>query len=59
MQTAEVEELLRKKTSELTYELGVTKNPVWYMAKAGNHIKPKQVQELFISYGQTVLRSSE
>lgn len=52
MQTAEVEEVLRKKTAELTYELGVTKNPVWYMAKAGNHIKPKQVQELFISYGQ-------
>lgn len=52
LQTADVEDLLRKKTSELILELGRTKNPVWYVSKAGNHIKQKQVQELFISYGQ-------
>lgn len=52
MQTADVEELLRKKTAELIAEFAVTKNPVWYISKAGNHIKPKQVQELFLSYGQ-------
>lgn len=52
LQTADVEDLLRKKTAELISELGVTKNPIWYISKAGNHIKPKQVQELFISYGQ-------
>lgn len=52
LQTAEVEDLLRQKTSELITELGATKNPIWYISKAGNHIKPKQVQELFLSYGQ-------
>lgn len=52
LQTADVEDLLRKKTNELITELGVTKNPIWYVSKAGNHIKPKQVQELFLSYGQ-------
>lgn len=52
LQTAEVEDLLRQKTSELIAELGETKNPIWYVSKAGNHIKPKQVQELFLSYGQ-------
>lgn len=52
MQTADVEELLRKKTNELIAEMGTTKNPIWYVSKAGNHIKPKQVQELFLSYGQ-------
>jgi len=52
LQTADVEELLRQKTNELITELGRTKNPIWYISKAGNHIKPKQVQELFISYGQ-------
>lgn len=52
MQTVEVEDLLRVKTNELITELGVTKNPIWYVSKAGNHIKPKQVQELFLSYGQ-------
>jgi hypothetical protein len=52
LQTADVEDLLRKKTTELVAELGVTKNPIWYVSKAGNHIKPKQVQELFLSYGQ-------
>ena len=52
LQTADVEELLRTKTNELISELGRTKNPIWYISKAGNHIKPKQVQELFISYGQ-------
>lgn len=52
LQTADVEELLRKKTQELIIELGNTKNPIWYISKAGNHIKPKQVQELFLSYGQ-------
>lgn len=52
LQTADVEELLRQKTAELISELGVTKNPIWYVSKAGNHIKPKQVQELFLSYGQ-------
>ena len=52
LQTADVEDLLRNKTSELITELGRTKNPIWYISKAGNHIKPKQIQELFISYGQ-------
>lgn len=52
IQTADVEELLRQKTQELITEFGNTKNPIWYISKAGNHIKPKQVQELFISYGQ-------
>lgn len=52
LQTADVEDLLRKCSSELIQEFGVTKNPIWYISKAGNHIKPKQVQELFISYGQ-------
>lgn len=52
LQTSEVEDLLREKTSELITELGKNKNPIWYVSKAGNHIKPKQVQELFLSYGQ-------
>ena len=52
LQTADVEDLLRKKTNELITELGATKNPIWYVSKAGNHIKNKQVQELFLSYGQ-------
>lgn len=52
LQTSEVEDLLRQKTSELITELGNTKNPIWYVSKAGSHIKPKQVQELFLSYGQ-------
>ena len=52
LQTSEVEELLKHKTKELISELENTKNPIWYVAKAGNHIKEKQVQELFISYGQ-------
>lgn len=52
LQTAEVEDLLRQKTNELITELGETKNPIWYVSKAGSHIKPKQVQELFLSYGQ-------
>ena len=52
MQTADVEVLLKQKTNELITELGRTKNPIWYISKAGNHIKPKQVQELFLSYGQ-------
>ena len=52
MQTADVEQLLNEKTKELITELGNTKNPIWYVSKAGSHIKMKQVQELFISYGQ-------
>lgn len=52
IQTADVEEILRQKTQELITEFGNTKNPIWYISKAGNHIKQKQVQELFISYGQ-------
>lgn len=52
LQTSEVEDLLRIKTTELIEELGHTKNPIWYVSKAGNHIKQKQLQELFISYGQ-------
>jgi hypothetical protein len=52
LQTSEVEEVLNKKTAELITEMGKTKNPIWYVSKAGNHIKEKQVQELFISYGQ-------
>jgi hypothetical protein len=52
IQTAEVEDLLRKEYTNLIDELGKKKNPIWYISKAGNHIKPKQVQELFISYGQ-------
>lgn len=52
MQTADVEDLLQRKTIELFNTLGETKNPIWYVSKSGNHIKQKQVQELFISYGQ-------
>ena len=52
LQTADVEELLRQKYKELFEEQSKTKNPIWYIGKAGSHIKPKQVQELFISYGQ-------
>lgn len=52
LQTAEVEDLLRIKTNELLQEMGKTRNPIWYISKAGNHIKQKQVQELYISYGQ-------
>lgn len=52
LQTVEVEKLLKTKTNELIEEFGRTKNPIWYISKAGNHIKPKQIQELFISYGQ-------
>jgi hypothetical protein len=52
LQTSDVEELLRTKHRELITEFGITKNPIWYISKAGNHIKLKQVQELFISYGQ-------
>lgn len=52
LQTVEVEELLAQKHKELIEELGVHKNPIWYYAKAGKHIKDKQVQELFLSYGQ-------
>ena len=52
LQTAEVEDLLKKKTNELLTEMGNTKNPIWYVSKAGNHIKQKQIQELYISFGQ-------
>ena len=52
LQTSEVEKLLKQKTKELIAAFEVTKNPIWYISKAGNHIKEKQVQELFISYGQ-------
>lgn len=52
LQTAEVEDLLRKKTNELLTEMGNTHNPIWYVSKAGNHIKQKQIQELYISFGQ-------
>ena len=52
LQTADVEKLLSEKTKELIAELGRTKNPIWYVSKAGSYIKMKQVQELFISYGQ-------
>lgn len=52
IQTADVETILRGKYMELVLELEKTKNPIWYVTKAGNHIKDKQVQELFISYGQ-------
>lgn len=52
MQTSDVEELLRNKMKILVNELGETKNPIWYISKAGKAIKEKQLQELFISYGQ-------
>lgn len=52
LQTSEVEDILKKKSAELFAEFGRTKNPIWYILKAGNHIKPKQVQELYLSYGQ-------
>lgn len=52
MQTADVEVLLKEKYTELISEFAKTKNPIWYVSKAGNHIKPKQVEELFISYSQ-------
>lgn len=52
MQTADVEIYLKKRYNELIDAMSATKNPIWYVSKAGSHIKPKQVQELFISYGQ-------
>ena len=52
MQTSDVEDLLRNKTKELFIEFQRTKNPIWYVSKAGNHIKEKQIQELYISFGQ-------
>ena len=52
IQTADVEQLLKSRYDELIKEFGNTRNPIWYISKAGSHIKPKQVQELFISYGQ-------
>ncbi len=52
LQTVEVEELLKVKTNELIEEFGRTHNLIWYISKAGNHIKQKQVQELYISFGQ-------
>ena len=52
LQTVEVEDLLKKKTNELLTEMGNTRNPLWYISKAGNHIKQKQIQELYISFGQ-------
>jgi hypothetical protein len=52
MQTADVENELRKRYSKLIEEFGKTKNPIWYVSKAGKHIKEKQVQELLISFGQ-------
>lgn len=52
MQTSDIEILLNKKTNELIDEFKRTKNPIWYIAKAGSHIKQKQVQELYISFGQ-------
>ena len=52
LQTVDVEELLKKKYDELVFEFSKSKNPIWYISKSGDHVKPKQVQELFISYGQ-------
>lgn len=52
MQTSDVEVLLRQKTAELIFAFSETKNPIWYVSKAGSHIKDKQVQELYISFGQ-------
>lgn len=52
MQTSDVENLLREKTKELIAEFKRTKNPIYYLSKAGNHIKDKQIQELYISFGQ-------
>ena len=52
MQTSDVENLLKDKMKILVNELGETKNPIWYISKAGKAIKDKQLQELFISYGQ-------
>lgn len=52
MQTADVEDLLKRKYTDLLREFEKSKNPIWYISKAGRHIKEKQVQELFISFGQ-------
>ena len=52
MQTADVEQELTKRHKELLTELDRTQNPLRYISRAGNHIKDKQVQELFISFGQ-------
>lgn len=52
MQTSDVEVLLKRKTNELLDEFKRTKNPIYYVSKAGNHIKEKQIQELYISFGQ-------
>ena len=52
IQTADVSKLLHEKYKELIQELGNSKNIIWYISKAGKHIKEKQVEELFLSYGQ-------
>lgn len=52
IQTSEVDTILKSKMKELINEFGKTKNPLWYISKAGKHIKERQLQELFISYGQ-------
>lgn len=52
VQTTGVEDILKEKYKELVEEMGKLKNPIWQVVKAGNHIKDKQVQELFLNYGQ-------
>lgn len=52
IQTAEVESLLKNKMKILIDEMAKTKNPIWYISKTGRAIKDRQLQELFVSYGQ-------
>lgn len=52
IQTSEVEDLLKNKMKILIDEMAKTKNPIWYISKTGRAIKDRQLQELFISYGQ-------
>ena len=52
IQTAEVEVILKDRMKELLDEMAKTKNPIWYISKTGKAVKDRQLQELFISYGQ-------
>ena len=52
IQTSEVESLLKNKMKILIDEFAKTKNPIWYISKTGRAIKDRQLQELFVSYGQ-------
>lgn len=52
IQTSDVDKMIDKKMKELVNEMALTKNPIWYISKTGKAVKDRQLQELFISYGQ-------